>query len=85
VTCFPAAALSGLGAGAAIAPDVFEAAPHSMAQLIEWAFAPAPDAQLAALIEKGRRDARSWVSASGVMAGGGAALPPPPRQSSILL
>lgn len=38
-----------------------------MGQMISFAFDPAPEPELLRLIEKGRRDARAWVSASGVL------------------
>lgn len=45
----------------ALSPDTFEQWPYDMGTMLGWAFEPAPEDMLLKLVEKGKRDARSWA------------------------
>ncbi|KAG2496663.1 hypothetical protein HYH03_005483 [Edaphochlamys debaryana] len=63
VCCFPSANLSSFSID--LSPDTFDSDfPYDMRTLLSWAFEPAPDAMLAALLERGKRDARAWALAN---------------------
>ncbi|GFR44047.1 hypothetical protein Agub_g5207 [Astrephomene gubernaculifera] len=61
VCCFPSQQLRALPS-ISLSPDTFEPWPHDMRTMLGWAFEPAPADMLVGLVEKGKRDARSWVS-----------------------
>lgn len=66
VACFPSQKLR-MFKGIELSPDTFESWPHDMNQMIKWALEPAPEEMLHSLIEKGKRDARAWASASNLV------------------
>ncbi|GLC46328.1 hypothetical protein PLESTB_000999500 [Pleodorina starrii] len=47
-----------------LSPDTYEAWPYDMRTMLSWAFEPAPEETLQLLVEKGKRDARSWAVAN---------------------
>ena len=49
-----------------IAPDIYEAWPYTMGQMVTWALSPAPEGMILELVEKGRKDARTWAAESGL-------------------
>ena len=58
--CFPAKQLSPVYR-IGISPDMFEPWPHGLTQMLAWAFEPADESIVLAMIDKGRRDARAWA------------------------
>lgn len=48
--------------GIAISPDAYHDWPHDLNQMLQWAFEPASEDVLHALINAGARDARAWAA-----------------------
>ncbi|GIL84316.1 hypothetical protein Vretifemale_13016 [Volvox reticuliferus] len=63
VCCFPSEKLRAFP-NIDLSPDTYEAWPYDMGTMLSWAFEPAPDETLMFLVEKGKRDARSWAIAN---------------------
>mmetsp|Transcript_13610 Transcript_13610/g.34946 ORF Transcript_13610/g.34946 Transcript_13610/m.34946 type:complete len:330 (+) Transcript_13610:46-1035(+) len=62
VSCFPSQRLKRVS-GITVSPDSFdEGYPHSMSQLISWAFEPAEEEMLLDMYARGQKDARAWVT-----------------------
>lgn len=60
VCCFPSKQLSPVYR-IAISPDSFEPWDYSLSQMVQWAFEPADEATVTALIDKGKQDAQAWM------------------------
>ncbi|PNW75545.1 hypothetical protein CHLRE_12g530950v5 [Chlamydomonas reinhardtii] len=60
ISCFPSQQLKAFK-GISLSPDTFEQWPYDMGTMLGWAFEPAPEDMLLKLVEKGKRDARSWA------------------------
>ncbi|KAL4457761.1 hypothetical protein ABPG75_012626 [Micractinium tetrahymenae] len=60
VCCFPSKQLSPVYR-IGISPDSFEPWDYSLRQMVQWAFEPADEATVAALIDKGKEDAQAWM------------------------
>lgn len=60
ISCFGAKQLSSIY-DIGIAPDVYEAWPHSVTQMVQWAFSPADDHYQRMLIDRGEQDALRWA------------------------
>ncbi|KAL4443023.1 hypothetical protein ABPG77_008514 [Micractinium sp. CCAP 211/92] len=60
VCCFPSKQLSPVYR-IGISPDSFEPWGYSLRQMVQWAFEPADEATVAALVDKGKQDAQAWM------------------------
>lgn len=67
VCCFPSKQIS-VVYDIGISPDNYEEWPHSLQEMLSWAFEPASDKLLVEFIGKGRADAKAWAKASGALA-----------------
>ncbi|GLI66184.1 hypothetical protein VaNZ11_009948 [Volvox africanus] len=63
VCCFPSKMLRAFP-NIDLSPDTYESWPYDMGTMLSWAFEPAPEETLMFLVEKGKRDARSWAIAN---------------------
>jgi hypothetical protein len=66
VCCFPAKQITTVY-DIGISPDNFEEWPHTLQEMLSWAFEPADDQLLLELIGKGRADAKAWAAATGAL------------------
>lgn len=48
--------------GIAISPDAYHDWPHDLNQMLQWAFEPASEDVVHALIDAGARDAKAWAA-----------------------
>lgn len=67
VCCFPSKQITTIY-DIGISPDNYEDWPHTLQEMLSWAFEPAEDKLLLEFIGKGRADAKAWAKASGALA-----------------
>ncbi|KXZ51255.1 hypothetical protein GPECTOR_13g742 [Gonium pectorale] len=60
ISCFPSQQLRAFP-NVSLSPDTYEPWPHDMRTMLSWAFEPASEETLLFLVEKGKRDARTWA------------------------
>lgn len=66
VCCFPSKQISTVY-DIGISPDNYEDWPHTLQEMLSWAFEPASDKLLLEFIGKGRADAKAWAKSSGAL------------------